>query len=360
MNTEPATINDWETSQGGMEPVPDTGPLPNPPPPAPPPTPEPTPTPEPAPEPEPAADAPPETERDPRTGLFKPRRHRAKKDAATPEDAPRIRELTAAQKRAEEERDRYKADLEAAKKALEARQGPIALPTTLTPTPTPIAAPTPTSPAEGPVFSEPEPQIEDFATEANPYQAHVKAVVAWDRRKATFEREQREAGERQQATERARQQEDAADDAAYQARVQTFQAQRPDFNHVLAEAEAQIPHVPKVLIRALKKRDNGPELVYNLVRQPDLYAELFLLSVNAPDDTVGLATTQRLLNSFQRRILSGPTGADVVPAPSLSVPKPPTPVRTGPMTNGDTLPGDDDSLEAHEKAFFRNGRRGRR
>jgi hypothetical protein len=80
------------------------------------------------------------------------------------------------------------------------------------------------------------------------------------------------------------------------------------------------------------------------------------LDVSAPS----VALLRRYLNRYTRATDATPqesTGAPK-PAPSVIVaPKPPTPVRTGPLKTGDDPPGDNDmSLANHEKFFGRKRR----
>ncbi len=298
-----------------------------------------------------AAFSPPPRERDDKTGQFVPKpqtRHRAQKDAGRAEDVPRIRELTAKQKAAEQERDTYKAQVA----ELEARlRQPAPAETVQAPAQTPPktreAAPESTNGG----FAEAEPKLADFANTDDPYGEFVSARTIWRWQKQQFETNQQ--------TEAAR---IKADDAialsriqgSFNARVDAFTIERPDFHTVVANGPKET--VPILLQAAIMESDNGPAIVYHLAQHPELFYEMLLLTDGKAVTDVGLATTQALLS---RRVQTVPTGSVVPPRSSPSpVPKPPNPVRTGPMKPSDEPPGDESSLADHEAAFGpKHGRR---
>src|SRR6266853_1028436 len=97
-------------------------------------------------------------ERDEDSGRFVKPKHRTRRDAARSEDVPRIKELTAKQRAAEQERDTYKARV-AELEAQHAQPAPVVE----SPAPRierrehPALAPG----ADG--FAEPQPKLDDFA-----------------------------------------------------------------------------------------------------------------------------------------------------------------------------------------------------
>jgi hypothetical protein len=237
-----------------------------------------------------------------------------------------------------------------AKERRVAEAAPVAQPTRQ-PVPQPAS-----QPATVTAFTEPEPKIDDFANEPDAYLALSRAWAKWDRRKETFEAEQ-EAAKQFNAT--AEQQAKAAKEAyqtellqGYASRVAAFTKTHPDFQTVIAKADRPIT---PLLERALLTADNGPQLVYTLATQPQLHDEAFLLTDGKPVTEQAVASTQRWLSKLSVPVVT--TGATAGAAKPISTPRPPTPVRTGPIASGDDLPGDESSLAEHEKAFGPKRRR---
>ncbi len=211
----------------------------------------------------------------------------------------------------------------------------------------PTAQPTISAPG---AFTEPEPKIDDFSNEPDAYLALNRALSRWDRLKEAFEA-QAEAAKQSNAT--AAQQAQAAQEArektlvdGYNTRVAAFTKQVPDFQTVIAKADMPIP---PLLREALLTADNGPQLVYTLATQPQYGDEAFLLTDGKAVTEQAVASTQRWLSKLSVPVVS--TGATAGAAKPITAPRPPTPVRTGPIASGDELPGDESSLAEHEKAF---------
>ncbi len=268
-------------------------------------------------------------------------RHRAKSQQAGPEDVPRIRELTKKLK-----------DAEARIQSLTAtpREAPVS---TAAPARAPVSAPSAPSTSG---FTEAEPTIEAFANEADPYAAWTRSLAKYDRRKEAFE--ERSARERDEATQsqaRARADWDQRH-ATYQTQANEFVKAHPDYDAKLAETiaahggQALVPAAP---YHAILAADNGPAIVYHLLTHPVELTEVQLLFSDKPATPQLVATATRWLTA---RLAAGSTGAAPTPLPQNRTPKPPTPVRTGPMKTGQEPPGDGASLSDHE-AFYTRKRR---
>lgn len=274
-------------------------------------------------------------------GRFARERHRARSDRARPEDVPRIQKLTAKLREAE----RRLAELEA--KGTPKVEAPLVPPTPQIPN-----AP------EARTFTEREPVIDDFANEADPYLALSRAYAKWDRRREAFEAEQAATtAVATQATENAvRQHEEwlRAAGAAYTAREQAFAGRTPDYHaKVQAIAASNGPATP-LLLHSLLVSDNGPELVYYLATHPSVYDEMVLLTDGKPITEHSVALTQRQLTARSQAAQTG----SVTAAPFVkSIPKPPNPVRTGPMKSGDDPPGDGHSVADHARYWGPSARR---
>src|SRR5262249_5888796 len=125
-------------------------------------------------EPDPLEPQKPAATRDDATGQFtkadqqKPDRRRSAKQQAGADDSPRIAELTKKWREAERERDEWKA------KAQPAQDAPRPIP----------------PPRDAPTFTKPEPKLEDFASDPDPYGAWLRASSRWDREKDKFEEQQ--------------------------------------------------------------------------------------------------------------------------------------------------------------------------
>lgn len=269
-------------------------------------------------------------------------RKRSAKNEAKAEDVPRIRELTKKLHELERERDEWKARVST----------PPAPSARIPEAPAPVAAPS--TPA---VFTDREPTITDFANEADPYASYVRALARYDRKREQFEADQVAAKERAEREEKDRityaETTYANVQREYATRLATFKETHKDFDTLL-KASADAP-LPPLLQATVLLHDKGPELVYYLLRHPDQLAEMTLLTDGRPvnDQTVAIAT--RWLTS---RAQAAPTGSTAPSAPKqFTVPRPPNPVQTGPMSTGDELPDDSSSLAEHEQAFTRGKRR---
>ena len=270
-------------------------------------------------------------ERDKEGKFTKPTRHRAPKDVATAEDVPRIRELTR--------------KLREAESALETLRKP--------------ELPTPNSqdkkPAEitdKPSWKVYEAKIGEqggYADWGEAQDAYIDARDTWREQQTKKDSQTAKVTEAETATADARK----AVLEDYHARVTEFMKTHPDFQEKLNAAGDL--KLPPVLTETLITADNGPELVYHLATHPDLLDEIALLAVNLPVNEQSIALLHRRLTKSTAQ--AGNTGSVAGTLKSLTPPRPPNPVRTGPIKTGDEPPGDDSSLADHERAYGQTRRR---
>lgn len=255
-------------------------------------------------------------------------RHRAKSQQARSEDVPRIQELTRKLREAEAERDSLKAA-----------------------TVTPASVAKPAAPVREPVtFTDAEPKLEDFNAEPDPYTAWTRALARYDRRKEQFEADDARMKTERESAEHTARESWNTQLKAHEDRVTAFTKSHPEF---IAKIQAVTTPVTPLLYAAIIRHEDGPKLMLGLADHPDWQDEFFLLTEQKPVTDHFVAITQRRLLARVQAVTTGSAapGTSVTPAP-----RPPNPVRTGPISTGDTPPGDDDSLEAHE-AFYGKRRR---
>ena len=263
-------------------------------------------------------------------------RHRAKSQQATAADVPRINELTKKLREAEARIATYE-------------RAPRVEPSTPSATSTAPPSTTVTPPTAGSGFADPEPTLDRFADKDDPYAAWQRALATWDRKKEAFE-------ERQSMAERSRGESEAqADHARLQAhatRLQTFIADRPDFGAKLQAAMAVDDRVPALLERAIMEDDNGPAILYHLLDHPDVLDEMRLLTDGKAVTSESVAFLRRRLRSYaQQAAQTGSAAAGVFS--QMLAPRPPNPVRTGPMHTADDPSGEQGSIADHAKAYGR-------
>jgi hypothetical protein len=96
--------------------------------------------------------------------------------------------------------------------------------------------------------------------------------------------------------------------------------------------------------------DRGPEYVYYLGQHQDVLDELVLLTEGKAVTDASVAVVQRRLKQSAQAAQS--TGSAAVMTPPYTPPKPPNPVRTGPIKAADELPDDTASIAEHAKHFL--------
>lgn len=307
-------------------------------------------------EPEPAGD---KGKRD-ETGRFKPAKQRAQSQRASKDDVAQISAYTRRIREAEErlgitvERQpgeservynlRRRAELiEAKAEALKTAPKAPELP----------AKPLPKAPEP---FTEREPQYEDFANEPDQYQAHMRALAAYDRRKEAHEQAAKGyTTAQQEAISERNARRDAwfkEQETAHLTRMEQYHQAHPEAQAII-DAAGDVSLTP-AMYAAVMTAENSPELLILVAKDADLRDDLTILTEGKPLNKDLVALVQRRLN---RGLTAGTTGAAPLPAqPIPAVPRPPTPVRTGPMKTGNDMPSDDAPLSAHEKAFHKQRR----
>lgn len=274
----------------------------------------------------------------------------ARKDKATPADVPVIKELSSLIRTLKSPADADAPRVQALKKqlreALEIPDVPVKAESSkeaVAPSAAPLHPPQP--------FTDKEPALDDFAGQEDPYLAHARALAAYDRRKEAADAQQawyqQEAQRLQQAAEREHQQKVEQ----FQQRVTAAKASKyPDWDTVVAGKDATA-----LLNEAILGLPNGEDAIYYLGKHSDVLDELNLQSYALPRTPHSVALLQRRLSA---RLTAGPTGAAPT-RPVLVAPRPPTPVRTAPMTTAEPADDDSDDLDAHARKYGIGGRRRR-
>lgn len=284
-------------------------------------------------------------------------RHRAKSQKAAPDDVNEIASLTKRLRDAEteagfttERKDGESERVYNLRKKAEHAEALRDARKLATAKPAPVAAAQAVALSD---FKDPEPAIEDFKDNADPYSAWQRALSAWDRKKERFDEQQTVA---KGSDEQRKQTAIANRNYAYKAfgeRVIAYQALNKDYETVVKGAD--LP-TPPLLETALVGDPDGPKFIHELAKNPRLFDEFFLLTDGKPITVETVATTQRLLKS---RMPAATTGSVATPV-AVTIPRPPNPVRTGNMRTPDKVPDDDGSLADHARAFGSSPARRRR
>jgi hypothetical protein len=270
-----------------------------------------------------------EAERDERGRFLKrtPAQRRSPSHTASPEDVPRIARLTAQLRAAEAERDALRAQTSRPPGATEVS-------TTRQP-----AVPPPPSPKPTPD------QFDDYG-------AYVEALTDWKTdQKFQAAEQQRQQRERQRTADAERQRLTTS----WKQRVDAAKSRYPDFTEVALESDTPIP--PGSLIDAwILEHKTGADVLYYLQSHPDEIARL--LEQPVLDQAESLALLSQRFTGTNGRGRAADTGS--APASvSTPPPKPPNPVRTGPMRAGDEPPDpEQSSLADHEKYYRPRKQRG--
>ena len=254
------------------------------------------------------------------TGKFVTKR--AKSQQATREDVPRITALST--KNADLSRRLQEAVAE--RDALKAARSVEATPGAV------IEPPLPAGPAA-------KPNVNDFQD----YTEYVEALADWKIAKARDE----------DRAQQAREADTARLAASWKERVDAAKADHADFDEVALLAPTSIPQGSLIDAWILEHRA-GAKVLYHLQKHPEELTDLLHMPVFDQTDALSLLS-QRLLPSSRPQ--ATPTGAVAGSPVVLSAPRPPTPVRTGPVRTIDEPPGDDASIAAHEKVWGERRRR---
>lgn len=286
-----------------------------------------------------------EAERD-EHGKFK-KRSRARSQQATPADVPIIQELTKANREGRQRLEELAKTGSPRVQKLAREQ--LAIQDQLSaPAATPKAEPQPIfdlPQAPTPLPHSPEPTIEQFADHDDPYAAWQRALARWDR--------QQEYLQAQHQQQRQQFQQTAAQAEQYWSNVRATHAQRlqavvqanPAAAQVLQSVRVQ---PPPLLDLSIMLDNNSANVALFLASHPDKLDELTLLTASQPVTQQNVEIIRRKL---QQMMTAGTTGAVASSPQPMKVPRPPTPVRTGPMQTGETPPSDDESLEAHAARY---------
>lgn len=259
-------------------------------------------------------------------------RHRARSQQAGAGDAPRIAELTRKLRETERERDELKTKTTAEVVARPA---------------TPTAPVAPKQPAAETTLGA-RPDASDSAKYPSGLYdpQYVEDLADW-------KFDQREQKKTQEQTEKTR----AADleklttafDARFQAGLKTY----PNLSKSLQANPTLIPK-GSLIDLFIFESERGIDLLHDLYQHPEEVGRI--LAIQSPVLQVGEL-------SLRQQRLSNPTGSQAAvgsgaaaPALSTPAPRPPTPLRTGPMRPVDEPLGEQATLADHEKVFG-NGRR---
>ena len=205
-------------------------------------------------------------------------------------------------------------------------------------------------PAPAAPGSAPEPTIEQFAEHDDPYGAHQRALARYDveQRDLTRQMQQYESQGRQREAQ-ARQGWDTVR-LTHQKRMMDAVAKNPNAAALL---QSVVVEPPPLLDLSIMLDDHSADVALFLAEHPVILDELSLLAAARPVNEGTVATMQRLL---RQKMTAGSSGS-VAPSHLPRAPHPPNPLRTAPMTTGDSV-GSNDSLDAHERQFHRRpGRR---
>lgn len=256
--------------------------------------------------------------RDKATGEFAPgkKRHRAASQQASPEDVPRIRELTAKQRAAEEKAERLERELAEYRQRMAAPQQPIQeqrQPERPAPPPQTQQA----NPWDDP--NDPKPKDDD-AKYVDNYGEYLDDRAMWagraEARRLEFMRWQHHQAQQHIQT--------------WTERANAVKAEHPDFEEVLNQAN-QNPAIRwhhnkgTPLDRYIQFAPSGPKLLYHLQTNPAELDSLNRMDGFQQMETLALLSQRLLSNTPQAA--GSPSGA----APRAQIelaPKPSTPLRT--------------------------------
>lgn len=257
-------------------------------------------------------------------------RPRAKSQQARAEDVPRIRELTKKLRTVEHELQTLKAPKPQA--------------------PEPVfQLPTPPAPFKG----EDAPTIEQFAAEDDPYGAWLLAKMEW---KQQQNQQKADAGKQQDQFAQTTKQAEAYWAGVFDQHKQRLTALVASNPSAAATLQSVTIQPPPVLDRAIMLDPDSATVALFLASHPAQLDELALLTASQPVTQQNVEIIRRRLHQMMS---AAPSGSATSSPAFVPAPRPPNPLRTAPMTTGDHPPGDDDSLEAHERYYGQRARRRR-
>lgn len=193
-------------------------------------------------------------------------------------------------------------------------------------------------------FKEPEP-VEDDPKFAGDYGKYIRALAAWEGRKAYHDEKAAERAEQQKAQREASEREVVK---TWAGRVEATKAKYQDFEQV-ALGPTRIP-MGSAIDAFIMEDEHGPDVLYHLNKHPE---ELdTLLAMSSLGQIKGLALlSQRLVSTPPGT--TGATGSVAERKVVVLPPRPPNPVRTEAQRTKDDPPPTDGSLSIaeHRKHF---------
>jgi hypothetical protein len=247
-------------------------------------------------------------------------RHTAPKDIANREDVPRIHALSAQLRQARAELERLR--------------------TQSAPT---VPRDIPTAPA---VQATPKPTSDQFQD----YGEYIEALTDWKTDQKLTAAETKRAEAERQRTAQAEQQ---RLQSSWSERVTAAKTKYPDFEDVALLTETAIPQ-GSLIDGWILEHKAGADVLYHLQKNPDQLHDLLALPLFEQAEQLALLS-QRMNGSTRTQTVA--TGSAAAPV-STPAPRPPNPVRTGPIRSSDEPPGDDASLADHERFYVPRRRRG--
>lgn len=266
-------------------------------------------------------------------------RHRAKSQQASPEDVPRIRELTGKLRETETRLQTAERELATLRQSgapqaqIAKAEAKVERAEQAAPTARPSAATT---------FSEPEPQ-EDDPKFAGDYAKYLRAAAAWEGRKAYHDA--REGERQQEATQRF--------NTDFDAREKAVIEKHPDFHAVMAPIWDRIPKFSVVEQYGLTRKA-GLDVLYHLGQHPQELDAILQMPDGADQFEALTLLAQRLASPTASAAVST-TSAPERTTKIVLPPKPANVVRTEAQRASDGPPPTDGTLSVmgHAKAFRR-------
>ena len=240
--------------------------------------------------------------------------------------AARINRLTA-------ERNELRQRLEAVEKAQKA--SPQAQPK-------PPVYQVPAVPTEA--FKEPEPKLDDFANEEDPYGAWILEKAEWRARKRDHEAVRSHQESHVQALSKQQEEYWQGVTLTHKGKLMAAVQAKPELLQVLQQADSAV-QLPTILDRAIMLDDDSVSVAVFLASHQDALDDLVSRAVALPPTEQSVALLRRLV---RQRMSAGTTGS-VPPAKSTPAPRPPNPVRTGTIRTGNEPPPEGSSIADHAK-----------
>lgn len=202
------------------------------------------------------------------------------------------------------------------------------------------------------------PTLDDQAVYAkyeSELEQHEQRLDAWRDKKSEFEFQERKATE-------ARQAELQQTTESWKAAVADARKKYPDFDEVALSGDIPWREGSLIDVWIMKKKYGADVLRY--LKLPDHKEDLDrILAMDPIDQAEELTLLGQRLNGAPRRAAGAPTGSSArdEDRPRQPAPRPPNPVRTSAVNRTrDEAPGEDGSLEDHERYFGSNPRMRRR